>query len=77
MALTNYERVGKALELLKDGLSPFVENEMKAVHGEEWRNIVKQGLDTKRLRWDVHAILSTMWNNWNSVFVYYLYYNIL
>jgi len=28
MAITNHERVGKALELLKSGLSPFVEREM-------------------------------------------------
>ena len=30
MAITNYERVGKALDLLKDGLRPFVERELKA-----------------------------------------------
>lgn len=27
MAITNHERVGKALELLKSGLGPFVERE--------------------------------------------------
>ena len=26
MAITNHERVGKALELLRDGLAPFVES---------------------------------------------------
>jgi hypothetical protein len=30
MAITNHERVGKALELLKTGLGPFVEREIKA-----------------------------------------------
>ena len=30
MAITNHERVGKALELLKAGLGPFVEREIKA-----------------------------------------------
>ena len=29
MAITNHERVGKALELLKGGLAPFVEREFK------------------------------------------------
>ncbi len=29
MAITNHERVGKALELLKTGLRPFVEREFK------------------------------------------------
>ena len=36
MAITNHERVGKALELLKEGLRPFVEREMKAQHGQLW-----------------------------------------
>jgi hypothetical protein len=30
VAITNHERVGKALDLLKDGLRPFVERELKA-----------------------------------------------
>lgn len=68
MALTNYDRVGKSMELLKSGLSPFVENEMKAVHGDNWKDIARQGLEVKKLHWDVQAILSVMWNNWNSVF---------
>ncbi|MEQ1889723.1 MAG: Swt1 family HEPN domain-containing protein, partial [Alphaproteobacteria bacterium] len=36
MAITNQERVGKALELLKSGLRPFVEREMKAQYGDKW-----------------------------------------
>jgi hypothetical protein len=28
MAITNHERVGKALELLKDGVAPFLEREL-------------------------------------------------
>ncbi len=31
MAITNHKRVGKALELLKIGLSPFVEREFKNI----------------------------------------------
>ena len=30
MAITNFERVGKTLELQKAGLAPFVEREIKA-----------------------------------------------
>ncbi len=30
MAITNHERVGKALDLLRDGLAPFVEREFRA-----------------------------------------------
>ena len=29
MAITNHERVGKAMDLLKQGLAPFVEREFK------------------------------------------------
>ena len=29
MAITNHERVGKAMDLLKQGLGPFVEREFK------------------------------------------------
>src|SRR5262245_31931940 len=29
MAVTNYERVGKAMELLRQGLAPFVEREVQ------------------------------------------------
>ena len=36
MAISNHERVGKALELLKDGLRPFVERELKTHHGDRW-----------------------------------------
>ena len=41
MALTNQERVGKALELLRDGLRPFVERELKAQHAQRWFDEVK------------------------------------
>ena len=37
MAITNHERVGKAMELLKDGLGPFVERELKSEYqGQGW-----------------------------------------
>ena len=36
MAITNHERVGKALELLKAGLGAFVERELKAKYGSGW-----------------------------------------
>ena len=36
MAITNHERVGKALELLAKGLKPFVEREMRSVYQAGW-----------------------------------------
>jgi hypothetical protein len=72
MAITNHERVGKGLELLKAGLQPFVERELKAVHGDKWEEIIRAGLPEdrpkKKINWDSQLILSVMWNQWNSVF---------
>ncbi len=34
MATTNHERVGKAQDLLKSGLGPFVEREFKSAYGD-------------------------------------------
>lgn len=43
MATTNHERVGKALELLRTGLAPFVERELQAQHGKYWITAVTSG----------------------------------
>lgn len=77
MAITNHERVGKALDLLKDGLQPFVEREMKSQHAQLWFEQVKAsaretqsnlfGTEDKP-RWDVAALLGVMWNQWQIVF---------
>ena len=77
MAITNHERVGKAMELLKKGLQPFVEREMRAGHGDRWfehaRGAVSESQarkfgSEKRPRWDVATTLAVMWNQWNAVF---------
>ena len=34
MAISNSERIGKGLELLRHGLTPFVEREMEAEYGD-------------------------------------------
>lgn len=44
MAVTNHERVGKALDLLKDGLAPFVERELKADFGQGWLEEAKRSV---------------------------------
>jgi hypothetical protein len=41
MAITNHERVGKALGLLREGLAPFVERELKVRFGEDWPQEVR------------------------------------
>lgn len=77
MAITNHERVGKALDLLKDGLQPFVEREMKAHHAQQWFEQIKASVrETQsslfgtedKPRWDVAVLLGVMWNQWQLVF---------
>ena len=76
MATTNHERVGKALELLKAGLGPFVDREIQtAVKAQRvapatLRRFVDDPLigDKPATEWDVAALLKLMWETWNDVF---------
>jgi predicted AAA+ superfamily ATPase len=78
MAITNHERVGKAMELLREGLLPFVERELKTEYGEEtWFEETKRTLTQQQLKfvekkgkpeWDVAMLLTVLWNNWEKVF---------
>ncbi len=75
MAITNHERVGKALDLLRAGLAPFIEREFKSLHADkalaeaarlvgEDRLLAKKPLS----EWDAAALLKLMWEAWNDVF---------
>src|SRR5262245_15376118 len=74
MAITNQERVGKAMELLKEGLGPFVERELESTFGtranqEALRIAGDERMARLRPRsWDVAALLKIMWEAWNDVF---------
>jgi len=76
MGTTNYERVGKALRLLREGLGPYVKREMRSVHGDRWVQVAWQSLHGFRPserpgepNWDdVQTHLKLMWEQWNSVF---------
>ena len=75
MAITNHERVGKALELVKTGLSPFVEREFKSLYkeralAEAQRFMTSERLDANRpfSAWDAAVLLRLMWDSWNEVF---------
>jgi predicted AAA+ superfamily ATPase len=75
MAITNTERVGKAMELLKGGLGPFVEREFKNTYqaratAEVARFLGEDRLNAKRTlgEWDASALLKIMWDAWNDVF---------
>ena len=75
MAITNHERVGKAMELLKGGLAPFVEREFKGLYKgqalvEAQRFMTSERLDANRpfAAWDAAVLLRLMWDAWNDVF---------
>lgn len=76
MAISNRERVGKALDLLNAGLLPFVERELREVHGDKWEEVAREGQPPERNKGkkatkpqlDAQALLAVMWNQWNQVF---------
>ena len=75
MAITNHERVGKAMDLLKQGLSPFVDREIKSLYkdkalAEATRFLGEDRLLSKKgiVEWDAAALLKLMWEAWNDVF---------
>lgn len=69
MAITNHERVGKALELLKAGLAPFFEREIKNVYQAEATRLLASTAGnlspTGMLR---PSSTNVMWEGWNEVF---------
>ena len=75
MAITNHERVGKSLEYLKEGLTPFVEREFKNIYKSQAlaraRLLVNEDRNTEGKTindWDVALLLKLMWESWNEVF---------
>jgi len=71
MAISNRERVGKGLELLAEGLAPFVQRELKAHLGRNWEQSARdaQRGTAGEIHWsDPQVLLSVMWDQWNAVF---------
>src|SRR6266508_345382 len=76
MATTNHERVGKALDLLKSGLGPFVQRELTNVYRGQVTTQVNDVLRDTRLTGngrvnpldDVAVQLVVMDRLWNEVF---------
>ena len=75
MAMTNHERVGKALELLKNGLGPFIQREFTNAYkdgaaAKAGRFVSEDRLNVKKpiAGWDAAVLLKLMWESWNDVF---------
>jgi hypothetical protein len=66
MATTNYERVGKALDLLRQGLAPFVARECKARYGDGWvQRVARHGRANPE---DSQFLLVALMDQWREVF---------
>ncbi len=77
MVVSNQDRVAKGLDLLKAGLVPFVERELRAQDAQGWLGIARQSVaetqarlfeEGKTPKWDVAALLAVLWNQWNTIF---------
>lgn len=74
MAISNHERVGRALKLLHEGLYPYFEREMAAAYTDQWplRPAAWFPKDPSEiedvLRDDLYSFLKYMWQEWNDVF---------
>ena len=76
MAITNQERVSKAMDLLRVGLAPFVDREVQSAvkAGTVRMDAVRRFSEDPNLgqkpiaQWDVAGLLKLMWETWNDVF---------
>ena len=76
MADTNNERVGKALDLLKEGLGPFVARETKSARdanrlsASDLQRFTSDPILSQKpvAEWDAAGLLALMWDTWNQAF---------
>jgi hypothetical protein len=66
-----------ALDTLTAGLQPFVLSQLRSVYGDNWITEARKSFNSDRSstdldddieKWDAHALLTVMWDQWNSVF---------
>jgi hypothetical protein len=74
---TFQDTVTATLDTLTAGLRPFVRSQLQSVYGENWLPEARKSfqkdrshtdLDDDIEHWDTHALLTIMWDQWNSVF---------
>jgi len=75
MAITNHDRITRAMDSLRAGLAPFVVREFEARFKERADEEARQFMREDRMRegkpveqWDVAPLLKLMWEAWNRVF---------
>lgn len=75
---SEHARVGRTLNLLTEGLFPFVQQELQSAFHGDWENVARASFRNDRIAavmvklrpadWDAHALLTVMWDQWNAVF---------
>ncbi len=69
MDVTYSQRIQKVMELLKAGLAPYVERRLQSKYKSDWADSVPRvPWQDGALRWDTANLLSTMCEQWHSVF---------
>src|SRR6516164_4119253 len=75
MAITNHDRISKMMELVRDGLAPFIEREFTSTYKDQALSKAAQFVPDERQpaktsfsKWDSAALLRLMWESWNDVF---------
>jgi Swt1-like HEPN/Nucleotidyltransferase domain len=75
MAISNKDRISRTLDLLRDGLVPFAERELKAKLGSSWLKAVNDSLreDLRQradgsVAWDTQSLFTVMDKWWGDVF---------
>lgn len=74
MAITNRERIDRAMELLRAGLAPYVEREVQAAAANVRMDTIRRVADDPMLaskpisEWDIAGLLKLMGDTWNEVF---------
>lgn len=77
IVVSEYDRVGVALDALTQGIEPYFRQELESFYGPGWEDRARQALRndrlptaarTEQLTWDAHGLLSVMWELWNEVF---------
>lgn len=70
-AVSTRDRVGEALNFIKNGLEPYIDHEMKKIHGKDWAQVTRSN-ERKQPQsassWDAYGLLKVIISNWNDVF---------
>ena len=69
MAISNRERIGKTLDLVRDGLIPFVEQRLEVSQGAQWRSWLRgyeriEGRGEDEIPWDSALLLKVLGHRW-------------